>query len=97
LKQPRRSIFASGVHDAILVGLKLKRDRAVLPRQAPWRGKVVLPHLPLWRSNLILFLDQGFLLIRFHDSEERGSTVPCLRLPSLSLPLQMPVSSILVA
>jgi hypothetical protein len=46
--------FGLGVHDAILVVFKLKRGRAVLPRQVPWRGKVVLPHLPLWRGNLPL-------------------------------------------
>jgi hypothetical protein len=40
-----------GVHPAILVFVKLKRGKAVLPRQAPWRGNVELPRPALWRGK----------------------------------------------
>jgi hypothetical protein len=75
LKQLRRSIFGLGVRTTILVVFKLKRGRAVLPCQAPWRSKVVLPHLPLWYGSLRIrfeictllhifgFLDQEILLL----------------------------------
>jgi hypothetical protein len=42
--------YGLGVQATVLVVLKLKRSSSVLPCQAPWRSKVVLSHLPLWRG-----------------------------------------------
>jgi hypothetical protein len=61
--------FGLGVRTTILVVFKLKRGRVVLPRQAPWRGQVVLLHLPLWHDSLTTYL-------RFFRSRDFVNTIP---------------------
>jgi hypothetical protein len=47
----------------VLKPFKLKRDRAVLPRQALWRGTVLLPRRPQWRGSLRNGVHHGYLYI----------------------------------
>jgi hypothetical protein len=59
--------FCLGVPPTILVFVKLKRGRPVLPRHGAWRGNVELPRPALWRGRFNPCGLLRILLIRFHD------------------------------
>jgi hypothetical protein len=51
-KLPRHQLDMKFGQGLVLKPFEVKRGRAVLPCQAPWRGTVLLPRRPQWRGSM---------------------------------------------